>query len=108
MLSLSTFSWWGYFSVMSEQWRRARCQQLWEEQQGLCFYCGAAMAAPMGQRLRHRKRPDAATIDHVVPQSQGGAVEWPNEVAACRACNAAKADTAPTADDLHRLQVLKT
>lgn len=92
---------------MSEQWRRARCQQLWEEQQGLCFYCGISMAAPMSQRLRHRKRLDAATIDHVVPQSQGGPAQWPNEVAACRACNAAKADTAPSTDDLERLKVLK-
>ena len=65
------------------------------------------MAPPLTQRLRHRKRADAATIDHVVPRALGGAAEWPNEVAACRACNAAKADAAPAADDLDRLARLK-
>lgn len=36
------------------------------------------------------KRAD--TIDHVVPRSRGGAHSWENCVAACRACNARKAD----------------
>ena len=92
---------------MSQDWRRARCHRLWHEQNGSCFYCGIAMAAPLTQRLRHRKRADAATIDHVVPRARGGDAEWPNEVAACRACNAAKADSAPTPDDLDRLARLK-
>lgn len=41
-----------------------------------CAYCG-------------RK---ADTIDHVVPRSRGGAHDWDNCVAACRACNSRKAD----------------
>lgn len=32
------------------------------------------------------------TIDHVHPRSKGGAHEWENVVAACRPCNAEKAD----------------
>lgn len=36
------------------------------------------------------KRAD--TIDHVVPRSRGGAHSWENCVAACRGCNARKAD----------------
>lgn len=36
------------------------------------------------------KRAD--TIDHVIPRSRGGAHSWENCVAACRACNARKAD----------------
>ena len=36
------------------------------------------------------KRAD--TIDHVVPRSRGGAHSWDNCVAACRGCNARKAD----------------
>jgi 5-methylcytosine-specific restriction endonuclease McrA len=65
------------------------------------------MAPPLTQRLRHRRRPDAATIEHVVPRSQGGAAEWSNEVAACRTCNASKADRGPTEDELRRLSELK-
>lgn len=92
---------------MTEEWRRARCHRLWEEQQGFCFYCGTAMAAPLTQRVRHRKRQDAATIDHVVPRAHGGATEWPNEVAACRACNAAKGDCPPSELDIQKLRQLK-
>lgn len=44
-----------------------------------CAYCGRA----------------ASTIDHVVPQSRGGAWTWLNTVAACGACNAHKADRTP-------------
>lgn len=66
------------------------------------------MADPLSQRLRHRKRADAATIEHVVPQALGGPARWHNEVAACRACNAAKADTPPDADTLARLHRLKS
>ncbi len=43
---------------------------------GRCVYCG---------------RP-AATIDHVVPRSRGGAHEWENVVSACSRCNHVKAD----------------
>lgn len=93
--------------MTSGDWRRARCHRLWQEQEGLCFYCQRSMAAPLTQRLRHRKRADAATIDHVMPLSLGGAADWPNEVAACRACNDAKADALPSSHDLERLQRLK-
>ncbi len=48
-----------------------------------CQYCGATLAAG---RL---------TIDHVLPQSRGGGWAWGNLVAACPACNAAKANRTP-------------
>ena len=41
-----------------------------------CAYCG--------------RRAD--TVDHVVPRSRGGTHSWENCVAACRTCNARKAD----------------
>jgi 5-methylcytosine-specific restriction endonuclease McrA len=88
-------------------WRRGRCHALWEHQGGLCFHCGRPMPDPLTQRERHRKRPDAATIDHVLPRATGGMAAWPNEVAACRACNASKADRMPTAMELWRLLWLK-
>ncbi|CAA7613251.1 conserved hypothetical protein [Magnetospirillum sp. LM-5] len=88
-------------------WRRARCQRLWEEQHGNCFFCGRPMPEPMTQRVRHRKRACAATIEHVVPRSAGGAADWSNEVAACHACNAAKADQPPTEEQKQKLALLK-
>lgn len=48
-----------------------------------CQYCGVTLAAG---RL---------TIDHVLPQSRGGAWSWSNLVAACPACNAVKANRTP-------------
>lgn len=44
--------------------------------QSTCQYCGGS----------------ADSIDHVVPRSRGGQHVWDNVVAACRRCNAAKAD----------------
>jgi 5-methylcytosine-specific restriction endonuclease McrA len=90
-----------------DHWRRGRCHRLWQEQGGRCFHCDQPMPDPLSQRLRHRKRPDSATIEHVVPQSGGGVTDWSNEVAACRRCNAAKADRPATAEELARLEILK-
>lgn len=44
-----------------------------------CAYCGRT----------------GTTIDHVVPRAQGGRSTWENCVAACRPCNAFKADRTP-------------
>ena len=48
-----------------------------------CQYCG-----------KHLKS-DEATIDHVVPRSQGGQSTWDNCVLACVRCNHSKADRTP-------------
>lgn len=66
------------------------------------------MPDPLLQRPRHRLRADdAATIDHVLPRTLGGMESWWNEVAACRACNTAKADRLPLGTELWRLAWLK-
>ena len=44
-----------------------------------CCYCGRG----------------AATIDHVMPRSRGGADSWENLVACCLACNNTKGDRTP-------------
>lgn len=88
-------------------WRRGRCHALWLHQNGLCFHCGGAMPDPLLQRPRHRKRLDAATIEHVLPRTLGGRESWINEVAACRACNAGKADRLPRSVEIWRLLWLK-
>jgi 5-methylcytosine-specific restriction endonuclease McrA len=37
----------------------------------------------------------ATTVDHVLPQSRGGASSWLNAVAACASCNHRKANRTP-------------
>lgn len=44
-----------------------------------CAYCGSG----------------AATIDHVLPRSRGGADTWENLVACCQRCNNVKGDRTP-------------
>lgn len=41
-----------------------------------CGYCGRS----------------AATVDHIIPRSRGGADSWENLVACCQSCNSKKAD----------------
>jgi 5-methylcytosine-specific restriction endonuclease McrA len=49
-------------------------------------------------------RGQAATVDHVVPRSRGGADAWDNLVACCLRCNGAKGNRTP--DEMGwRLQV---
>jgi len=48
-----------------------------------CAYCGE-----LASELE-------LTIDHIVPESRGGALSWMNTVAACRACNSIKANRTP-------------
>ncbi len=51
--------------------------------QGRCAYCGVSL--PLS----------AATLDHVVPQSQGGRSTWENLVTCCRRCNQRKGGRTP-------------
>lgn len=44
------------------------------------------------QYCRGRFKVEDLTFDHVVPRSSGGKTTWDNIVAACRPCNAMKAD----------------
>jgi hypothetical protein len=48
-----------------------------------CAYCGGVF------------EPRALTVDHIQPESRGGPLSWMNTVAACRSCNALKADHTP-------------
>ncbi len=59
-----------------------------ERQNGRCAYCGIAMFLPPSRGKADRR----ATLDHVVPIAQGGRDSESNTVAACEACNNAKAD----------------
>lgn len=50
---------------------------------GMCAYCGRSIPI------------EDASMDHIVPQSQGGPATWDNLVNACRRCNEKKANRTP-------------
>lgn len=56
-----------------------------------CQYCGT-----------HLTRTDA-TLDHVLPRSQGGTTCWENIVAACHGCNRKKGGQTPKQANMHLL-----
>lgn len=58
-------------------------RNLFKRDRYMCQYCST------------RPKPDALTIDHVVPRSQGGGSTWENCVLACIDCNHRKADRTP-------------
>lgn len=61
--------------------------KLWKAQGGLCFYCAKPtrfVLYPKG----HVPRKMDATLDHVIPKSNGGAMSpTKNCVVACLKCN---------------------
>ncbi len=56
---------------------------LYRRDGGRCAYCGQAL----GQR--------EATIDHIIPRSQGGQTVWENVALACHSCNTKKDNKTP-------------
>ena len=56
----------------------SRVRILWEEQEGICWYC----KRPVRSRL--------ATVDHVLAKAKGGTNMKGNLVMACRKCNRKK------------------
>ena len=51
---------------------------------GCCAYCGV-VTRRLAKGLS--RAPDLATLDHVIPRSQGGPLSRENLVLACQACN---------------------
>ena len=62
--------------------RRNLVVRLFNEQAARCYYCGTIMTLHLG-------KPHTATLDHIVPRSQGG---WLC-VAAGYICNQSKSDS---------------
>ncbi len=54
-------------------------QNIYKRDNYTCVYCGS-------------KDVKSLTLDHVIPQSQGGPNTWDNLVTACKRCNGLKAD----------------
>ncbi len=55
-----------------------------------CAYCG--------------KKEKPFTIDHVIPQSNGGKTDWENCVACCKRCNHKKGSRTPTEARMHLIR----
>ncbi|WP_414462379.1 HNH endonuclease [Hyphomicrobium sp. DY-1] len=73
-----------------KQHDHTRRTELFQEQDGLCFYC----TEPMLQLpFRLPRSPLDATLEHLTPFSEGGRRGFPNEVAACHGCNTQRGTT---------------
>lgn len=73
----------------TEKTRRIR-EQLYEEQEGMCYYCLADCYPPEKASYINEERDLYFVIDHKIPMSRGGANMLSNVVGACWACNARK------------------
>lgn len=65
--------------------RQEEYEALFENQKGLCAYCGKVMLTEGNPH-----HPDYCNIDHIYPISRGGKHEIANIVFACRECNSSK------------------
>ena len=68
-------------------YRRYLRTKLSERQNHRCCYCGVAMTR-IGETPDYRLT--MMTIEHVVPQSEGGTDDEDNLVAACQSCNSTR------------------
>jgi 5-methylcytosine-specific restriction endonuclease McrA len=57
-----------------------------------CQYCGDELS------------PKEATLDHVIPRSQGGKTSWENVVCCCSDCNREKGGRTPREARMHLLK----
>lgn len=78
---------------MSDKNRSLRKRELWEKQQGRCFYCQRqTFLLPSQPGIPNP--PDLATFDHVISKCRlkrkGMTNVQNNKVIACRECNQAK------------------
>jgi 5-methylcytosine-specific restriction endonuclease McrA len=67
-----------------EQFRR----EVYKREGGRCFFCKTRVRLHWKGQFDGEQPDDAATLDHIIPKSQGGRYELQNLVCACRICNA--------------------
>ena len=61
---------------------------------GVCAACGIDTLHPQTPRgERSRRRFNWATLDHIIPLSQGGGHTWDNAQLLCLSCNSRKSHT---------------
>lgn len=89
---------------------RRQLQRRLDHQGGQCFYCACLLSTSDGAVAAAMRRGDvmrAATRDHFVPLSAGGADDADNIVVACAPCNEAKRSRMPTLAELVRFVELR-
>lgn len=59
-------------------------RRLWDEQNGLCFYCKCPMTRGKDDHNMDMRR---LTVDHVISVKEGGTDDPFNLVGCCRRCN---------------------
>jgi len=64
---------------------KLRRQRLFDNQFGQCIYCNDDMILKFSRELR--RHPKRATIEHVIPSSEGGSNSMDNMVCSCSSCN---------------------
>ena len=79
---------------MSSNMRRLK--RIHEEQDGKCYWCGEEMNLwfEVDRKIYHKVFHRTATIEHLLPRSQGGTLHRSNIACACNDCNA-KRSTIP-------------
>ena len=80
------------FSRVPKKRPKFNSRSLWERDGGRCQYTGKNLA------------PGEGNMDHVVPQSRGGATSWENCVLAARDVNSRNADRTPEEAGLRLLK----
>lgn len=77
-------------------WWRRKLESSFKACGGVCPGCDARMVLlPAGFTPGQPRPRNAATLDHIVPKSKGGATRWGNLRVRCFRCNVAKADAVP-------------
>lgn len=79
---------------------RLLLQSLWRLQNGICAYCGDTTEMP--RRSLEQRKPEEATLEHIVPRFRGGKDVPGNLLMACCQCNTEKDTT-----DLHIFMLRK-
>lgn len=79
---------WVLHTTPEHRARRVWLQRHLQAQNGRCFYCDMVVKTNLAPGWNHLR----GTIDHVIATSRGGPDNEENTVAACAACNLAKAD----------------
>jgi 5-methylcytosine-specific restriction endonuclease McrA len=68
---------------------RAWKKKIFQQQLGKCLECGVSMIFPE-HRMVIEDRSSVATVDHIVPLSEGGTNGYENFALICKSCNEKK------------------
>ena len=64
-----------------------KLKQLFNEQNGLCYWCNCQCQLPILNKERQSFRKNTATREHLIPRVHGGSNRSPNLKMACQWCN---------------------